>query len=219
MSAFNFAIAGLLQPYQPLPAADGGIARISAVARVKRLDDHEQGAIGAGGGIGERDAAAIDAENPHKQQVIAAYTESRNSGAKRYRRVWKAEDLMTSPVNTLYPNSVIREAWDLHHRKGFRHIPIIDAAGILQGMLSDRDLLRSAQARQIDQNSEVSKVMTKKVLTCFPESSLRAAAEIMLRENFSALPVIQRNCQILGILTTSDILAALVHEAPLDLWV
>ena len=58
------------------------------------------------------------------------------------RRGYSAADVMTSPVLVIPPETPAREAARELHRRGFRHLPIVDAAGRLQGIVSRGDLLR-----------------------------------------------------------------------------
>jgi CBS domain-containing protein len=51
-------------------------------------------------------------------------------------------DVMTSPVRTVTDDVSTRDALQLMHEGRFRHLPVLDRAGHLVGMLSVRDLLR-----------------------------------------------------------------------------
>ena len=51
-------------------------------------------------------------------------------------------EVMTSSVRTVKESISTREALELMHEGRFRHLPLVDAAGRVIGMLSVRDLLR-----------------------------------------------------------------------------
>jgi CBS domain-containing protein len=51
-------------------------------------------------------------------------------------------EVMTAPVKTASRDITAREALELMHEGRFRHLPIVDEAGRLLGMISIRDLLR-----------------------------------------------------------------------------
>jgi CBS domain-containing protein len=51
-------------------------------------------------------------------------------------------EVMTSPVRTVKEDISTREALELMHEGRFRHLPLVDAAGRVIGMLSIRHLLR-----------------------------------------------------------------------------
>jgi CBS domain-containing protein len=207
---FNFAVASALERYQPI-LRDQQIKAVDPVPSLAQLE-------GSGTQEGRKETSGVRAKLPNANSALIRGYDALGgkSPPSQRRRVWTVGDLMTSPVQTLHSEDSLSTAWSLMQRKGFRHIPILSKDGRLHGLLSDRDLL----PRQADSNMElpISSVMTTKVLTCFPESSLRQAASIMLAEEFSSMPVVDRNCMLLGLLTTSDILKALVQDAPLDLW-
>ena len=50
-------------------------------------------------------------------------------------------------------------------------------------------------------------IMTKEVLTAFPETSLLEASDKMIRKTYHGLPVIDRNGRVLGIVTQYDLVS------------
>jgi CBS domain-containing protein len=51
-------------------------------------------------------------------------------------------EIMTADVRTITEGLTIESALELMHRGRFRHLPVVDAAGKVVGMLSVRDVLR-----------------------------------------------------------------------------
>ncbi len=91
---------------------------------------------------------------------------------------------------------------DLRHQ-GY---PVLDGAGQLVGVVTRRDLLAGrADAR-------VGELVTRPPAVVFEDSSLREAADHMVREGVGRLPVVARADprRVVGFLTRSDLLAA--HE-------
>jgi len=115
-------------------------------------------------------------------------------------------------VKTLRAEDSISIAKSLLEGTGFRHIPIVNPQNRIEGLVSDRDLLRVNNYQADELSAPIATIMTKRVLTCFPETPLRQAAHTMLEEGFSSLPVVDPSGVLLGILTTGDILKALVNE-------
>jgi CBS domain-containing protein len=52
-----------------------------------------------------------------------------------------AADFMSTPVSTVLPGASLRTAARLLHRRGFRHLPVVDHDGRVVGMITRRDLL------------------------------------------------------------------------------
>jgi acetoin utilization protein AcuB len=131
-------------------------------------------------------------------------------------------ELMRGPVKTGRPSWTVKEAWAFLGAERVRHLPVVNKAGLLVGMVSERDLLRIAGTP--DQLAEpgfleltLGEIMAREVFTAGPDARVRDAARLMFQEAVGALPVVDEG-QLVGILTRSDILRALLREAPLDLW-
>ena len=101
-----------------------------------------------------------------------------------------------------------------------RHLPVINEAGQLVGLLSDRDVQRGMLAPQSDiaghypkivipDDALVSQFMSSPVATIDSNDSVTKAARIMADEKISALCVVHGN-SLVGIVTSEDLLRLLV---------
>ena len=98
-----------------------------------------------------------------------------------------------------------------------RHLPVIDAAGRVVGIVSNRDLLEAsltsvlalepAQRRAFLHSVRVAEVMTRHVETIAPDALLVSAANRMLSHRIGCLPVVDASGSMIGLLTESDLLA------------
>jgi acetoin utilization protein AcuB len=135
-----------------------------------------------------------------------------------------AQDLMTSPVTSLPSDSTLLEAWSVMKHKGIHHLPVTSVHGTLVGMISDHDLLpyahelESAHSPGPSAGHKIARVMSSRVLSATPTTELREIACVMLDEHVGAIPILNSSRHPVGILTTSDILRAIVHRSPLELW-
>jgi len=128
------------------------------------------------------------------------------------------EFMHAEPV-TITPDTPLLEAEWRMQEGGFRHLPIVDDDDRLVGIVSDRDLREAAPSdatalsRQeltyLLSRLEVRDVMKTPVITARPGEPAETAA-IRMRENkVGALPVVQDG-RLVGIVTTDDMLGALV---------
>lgn len=127
-----------------------------------------------------------------------------------------ARDLMTSPVHCHYhdePLDIIKKTMDKFH---YRHIPILNREQILVGIISDRDVLRAFHHDQRSDSILIQDIMTDEVLIAQTKTRIQDMAKIMLYENISALPIINHQDLLVGIVTLSDILEYIIHTLPLD---
>ena len=125
------------------------------------------------------------------------------------------EDSMTREVTTLVPETTAEEALGLSRRRRIRHFPVVEN-GTLVGVVSDRDLRsatpvlgdpgRAAALKEI----LVSQVMSREPVTADPRDPIELAANVMRERHIGCLPVVEER-RIVGIITSSDVMEALVY--------
>jgi CBS domain-containing protein len=120
-----------------------------------------------------------------------------------------ASQVMNGPPRFLTHSSKLSDALDLMRVYGIRHIPIVENS-ILIGMLSDRDLLRLQNDEDYDQHN-LKDVMTTLIVACDKNTSLRAIALVMYKENISGMPVVE-NKKLVGMITRTDILKMVIEN-------
>jgi CBS domain-containing protein len=130
--------------------------------------------------------------------------------------------LMSRDVMTLRPDTTVEEAWRQLAARGIGQAPVLDKTLRLVGLVSVQDLLtvinvKDGQVRDILSHS-VADVMTSPVVSADPVTDIRRAARVLLDYQLSGLPVVNEQEELVGILTRSDILRALVNDPPLSLW-
>jgi len=129
----------------------------------------------------------------------------------------QVRDLMTRSVRTLGRNDKLSTADSLMQSERIRHLPVLDEAGRLVGIVSQRDLFFSALVQALGYGSTthdrmlnrilVKEVMIENVVTTTPETLVTDAARIMVDRKIGCLPVIEDE-QLIGILSESDIVSA-----------
>ncbi len=114
---------------------------------------------------------------------------------------------MDTQVYTLDPETEILDAVRFlldHHVTG---APVIDDAGQLVGMLTEKDCLRLvATGADADRpRGKVADFMETDITTISPDTDVYYAAGLFLRETFRRLPVIEDG-RLVGAITRFDIL-------------
>ncbi len=131
-------------------------------------------------------------------------------------------ELMTENPVVGRPTMPLDEAQALLESLDVRHLPIIDEAGELVGMLSERDLRRgapgpglpSARARAAEARATlasagptVSERMSGAPLTVDPEDDLLDVLDLLVETRIGALPVVEADSrQLVGIVSYLDVL-------------
>jgi len=128
------------------------------------------------------------------------------------------EHMTPKPV-TVTPDQTVAEAIDILQQYNIRHLPVVDDQGVLQGILSDRDL-RSARPSTVAQSKErctveekvnntlVSVLMTRDCLFLVPNATLDDALLLFQSRKIGALPVVNEEEKLVGVFTTADLMNA-----------
>ena len=134
-----------------------------------------------------------------------------------------AQDVMTTALITLPEAASLQQAWFVFRHQKIRHIPALNDQGRLCGLLSERDLLRGTSVFEIgdtpvSDTAVVSDLMSRQVITVSPLTAVRDIAIAMGAYRIGALPVLDDDEALVGIVTRSDIIRVIVQQASLDLW-
>ena len=111
--------------------------------------------------------------------------------------------------------------------KGIRHLPIVDPAGKLIGIVTDRDIrdaMPSTLLKKVDyeitlgkiMNYPVADIMTKNPLSIYAYYTIQDSLLVMQQKKVGALPVIDQDGHLKGILSTRDLLRAFVNVLNID---
>jgi len=129
---------------------------------------------------------------------------------------------MTRGVLTIGPDAGVLEARGKMAENGIRHLPVVDEYNKVIGIISDRDI-RSAlpsvfstcreDVKEIQQISalKVEDVMNKEVITISPMDTLQDALLLMHKSNKGALPVVDSEGKLKGIISRRDLIRAFIN--------
>ena len=127
-----------------------------------------------------------------------------------------AHDLMTEDPTTISMNATVQRAVALLQRLDVRHLPVVDPEGALVGMLSDRDVgglafpevLGGTYAGRVQTalDAPVSSIMSSNELSVGVEADLAEIVDLMLDQKVGAVPVVDADGTLVGIVSYVDIL-------------
>jgi len=129
---------------------------------------------------------------------------------------------MTETVVAIEVDRPASEVLDCFLQYPIHHLPVV-RAGRLVGMLSSADVMKleffmpraaADSARFLDSRVTIERLMRTPVISAGPATSLAEAAERMVEAGVHALPVVDEEARVLGLVTTTDVIRSLLHGAP-----
>lgn len=120
-----------------------------------------------------------------------------------------AQDLMSSPVRTIRPDTTIEQAQRILLRYGHSGLSVVDESDRLVGIISRRDL--DLALHHGFSHAPVKGYMSKNLKTISPDTTLPEIEGIMVTYDVGRLPVLA-NDKLLGIVTRTDILRQLHQD-------
>jgi len=123
----------------------------------------------------------------------------------------RVENYMSPAPVTIRDDTDYWKAAEIMKARDLHHIPVVNESDAVVGILTRRDL-KIAAMRFRETPVEVSEVMHSPVVTIAPGEQLAAAARQMIDHRIGGLPVLDANDQVVGILTETDLLRALIDQ-------
>jgi len=144
-------------------------------------------------------------------------------------------DLMTRDVITVRKETPIREIADLFTKHRIGSIPVVDAAGILKGIVTETDLVEQDKSLHIPTvisifdwviylesekkferelkkitGQTVGDIFTGNVETVSPSDPVTRAADIMAEKRVNAVPVVEES-RLVGIISRIDLIRSMTR--------
>ncbi len=137
------------------------------------------------------------------------------------------DQAMIRNVTTIGPEAGIGEAKEMMRRYRIHSLPVVSADRTLMGIVTDRDVrsawpsdLFSAEEtlRQKERSDElkIKDIMTPDPVTVSPANTLQDALLLMQKIHVGALPVVDRDGKVAGIISLRDLLRAFTEVLGID---
>jgi len=129
---------------------------------------------------------------------------------------------MATDVITIGPEDTIAEAKNKMSKSSIRHLPVVDSKGVVVGIVTDRDMRDAMPSTLIKKsnyeetvakimNYLVSDIMTRNPITIYGYFTIQDALLVIQKKKVGALPVIDEQGNLIGLLSTRDLLTAFVN--------
>ena len=131
-------------------------------------------------------------------------------------------EMMKTDLVAVKAETTLAEARTLMQERNFRHLPVVDADGKLVGIVTDRDMRDAQPSSLLDEESyqktldkvmqhTVAEIMTAEPMTVAPYYTLQDTLVMIGRKKVGALPVVDEDGYLKGIMSTRDLLRAFVN--------
>ncbi len=183
--------------------------------------DLDQSTSGALAPLADQGAADLS-----HRMAVAAYAQTAKQDVDRH-PLYRVGDVMTQRVVTIASTATVGEAWGLLVREHLGQAPVIGEDRVLVGLLSRADLLHPdrlpgpqspAALWQALLAQSVVDLMWTPVPSVAADTDIRRVARVLLDTGLPGLPVADDAGLVVGFISRSDVLRAVVADPPLDLW-
>jgi CBS domain-containing protein len=164
--------------FRRLPVSDPGTNKLRGIVTVMDIVNF----------LGGGDKAQI-IENKHRGNLLSAVNEEISS-------------IMEEEVITLHEQDTISDAIKTMLRRNVSGFPIVNEDSTVVGIVSERDFV--SLVANIVTGKRLSDIMSRDVVTARPDTTVEEAAQLMISNDFTRVPIVQEGV-MLGVVTTSDI--------------
>lgn len=136
-------------------------------------------------------------------------------------RDFLVKDWMVQDVVTAEPNLGMLKAHKLMRDHKIRRLPVVDKKGRLVGIVTRSDIRKAEPSEASTLNVwemnyllaqlTLKEIMTRKVITCQADESIKTVAIKLDQNKIGALPVVDGRGKVVGIITESDIFRILIQ--------
>ncbi len=187
------------------------VARSRPVGAVRRISDETSIQTQAG-------EPTVPAPS---EQAIRAYQQMLPRELERG-PLYHANQIMQPEVITLNADDEVTHAWRTLVKHQIHQAPVVDAGRRLIGIVSERNLLTTLNVDDGEVRDVLSRivrdVMTTPVVAAAPLTDIRRIARVMLERDVDGVPIVNETGQLVGFVSRSDILNAIVTDPPLSIW-
>jgi CBS domain-containing membrane protein len=131
-------------------------------------------------------------------------------------------EIMTPWLEVLRHDTKVSDARKQLFYGLFHHLPVVAPDGMLLGLVSSTDLLRlglddygvepRTMEAVMDAQFTLTEIMCTDLVTVGPDERVSRAAELLAEGSFHALPVVSGDNHLLGIVTSTDLIAFLLAQ-------
>jgi CBS domain-containing protein len=119
-------------------------------------------------------------------------------------------------VVTIGPGATLREALRTFVERKVGALPVQDAAGMIRGIITERDLMREIYRGGSLDSVRVEEAMTRNLITAGPEDDIERVMNEMTERRFRHMPVVSGG-KMVGIVSIGDLVKGQLRHAKVQI--
>jgi CBS domain-containing protein len=118
------------------------------------------------------------------------------------------------PLISIDPDATVKAALALFVEHNIGSLPVVDGAGKLVGIFTERDVLFGDCRDAVRFHRQlISEVMTGDVITCNPDDAVHQVMGKMSKHRVGQLPVVDGGGKVVGLVSVGDLIKSLYDQA------
>jgi len=159
-------------------------------------------------------------DTSYNQSAINTYKEIANIDTSEV--IYHVKDIMTRNCISIEENSSLLDVYNLLKENSVSQIPIVSSENKIMGLINKKMIL-NLLIEDIDNskyilNKKLSDLYFSDLITVDPISDIRRVAKVMIDFKLDAIPVVNEEGVLVGIVSKTDIINAISNIPKLQLW-
>lgn len=117
----------------------------------------------------------------------------------------RCEEIMKRDVDCVSPRDTVEDAAARMRDENIGFLPVCDQSRKVLGTLTDRDIVIRLVAAKKPASTFVEEILTKEVIACRPEDTVRDAEKAMAKNHKSRIMCVDDGGRLVGVISLSDI--------------
>ena len=117
----------------------------------------------------------------------------------------RCEEIMKRDVECVSPRDTVEDAAARMRDENIGFLPVCDQSKKVLGTLTDRDIVIRLVAAKKPASTFVEEILTREVIACRPEDTVRDAEKAMAKNHKSRIMCVDDGGRLVGVISLSDI--------------
>lgn len=123
----------------------------------------------------------------------------------------KAGDIMNRPVVAAAPSTTARDVAIQMLMGGYSGLPITDGSGVVTGIVSELDIIRTIRAGKALETTTAGEIMSGDVISVDVSASIEDVMELIDVKHVVRVPVTESG-RLVGVISRPDVLRAFLEQ-------